>query len=399
MANNALAPNIDNVLSDYVYAGRKLKEQRINNLLNPQVKTAMTLADLQALKGAPTQRTPTLGERVEGLSYAAGEGFKDQLEGFKQMLTTNPKDTLMAMYEGLKHVVQDPSILADMGKQAVSSPENFTRFLAQNLNPMDLANVLNKVGTMRELTVYHGTPHTLPPTANNPLGEFDASKIGTGEGAQAYGHGIYVAESPDVAKQYSKDRSYVGKFLNNDSQNIIWDAKRIAQEALDVHGKDAESHLGKVLKANSRSKNPDQLLANKEIENAIQLIKNNEITKKGNLYTVDLPDEKIDQMLDWDKPISQQPIDAQKVLREMWGRTTKSFQQIDPNADPTISQLHYLYSQHKGGNSVAVAQELKAAGIPGIKYLDSGSRGTGAGARNFVVFPGEEKSLKILKRE
>lgn len=41
MANNALAPNIDNVLSDYVYAGRKLKEQRTNNMLNPQVQAAL----------------------------------------------------------------------------------------------------------------------------------------------------------------------------------------------------------------------------------------------------------------------------------------------------------------------------------------------------------------------
>ena len=55
-----------------------------------------------------------------------------------------------------------------------------------------------------QLDVYHGTPHTLPPTERNPLGEFDASKIGTGEGAQAYGHGIYVAENPKVAIEYKK---------------------------------------------------------------------------------------------------------------------------------------------------------------------------------------------------
>lgn len=381
MANNALAPNIDNVLSDYVYAGRKLKEQRTNNLLNPQVKTAMTLADLQALKGAPTQRTPTLGERVERLSYAAGEGFKDQLEGFKQMLTTNPKDTLMAMYEGLKHVIQDPSILVDMGKQAVSNPENFTRFLAQNLNPMDLANVLNKVGTMRELTVYHGTPHKFE--------EFDASKIGTGEGAQAYGHGIYVAESPDVAKSYKtagSDTAYARVTGGlNPMEEYAYDLVSQGRTGEDLFSA-MQQKYGKLLKSDADIDAFDAAI--KKAESA-----------KGSFYTVDLPDEKIDQMLDWDKPISQQPIDAQKVLREMWGKTTKSFQQIDPNADPTISQLHYLYSQHKGGNSVAVAQELKAAGIPGIKYLDSGSRGTGAGTRNFVIFPGEEKSLKILKRE
>ena len=34
------------------------------------------------------------------------------------------------------------------------------------------------------------------------LGLFDANKIGTGEGAQAYGHGLYFAESEDVARGY-----------------------------------------------------------------------------------------------------------------------------------------------------------------------------------------------------
>jgi hypothetical protein len=37
--------------------------------------------------------------------------------------------------------------------------------------------------------------------------------------------------------------------------------------------------------------------------------------------------------------------------------------------------------------------------IPGVKYLDQGSRDSGKGTRNFVVFPGEEKKVKILKRD
>jgi hypothetical protein len=42
--------------------------------------------------------------------------------------------------------------------------------------------------------VYHGSPHKFD--------KFDSSKIGSGEGSQAYGHGLYVAESPDVARSY-----------------------------------------------------------------------------------------------------------------------------------------------------------------------------------------------------
>ena len=52
-----------------------------------------------------------------------------------------------------------------------------------------------KPATMNKETgaiVWHGSPHKFD--------KFDSSKIGTGEGAQAYGHGLYFAEAPDVAR-------------------------------------------------------------------------------------------------------------------------------------------------------------------------------------------------------
>jgi hypothetical protein len=42
---------------------------------------------------------------------------------------------------------------------------------------------------------------------------------------------------------------------------------------------------------------------------------------------------------------------------------------------------------------------MRDAGIPGIRYLDGGSRTAGAGSSNYVVFPGNEGLLKILGRE
>ena len=45
-----------------------------------------------------------------------------------------------------------------------------------------------------------------------------------------------------------------------------------------------------------------------------------------------------------------------------------------------------------------IAEKLRQAGIPGIRYLDGGSRGTGAGTSNYVVFPGNEGLLSILER-
>src|SRR5687767_3158774 len=41
---------------------------------------------------------------------------------------------------------------------------------------------------MPNMTVFHGSPHKFD--------KFDMSKVGTGEGAQAYGHGLYFAENP-----------------------------------------------------------------------------------------------------------------------------------------------------------------------------------------------------------
>jgi len=43
------------------------------------------------------------------------------------------------------------------------------------------------------------------------------------------------------------------------------------------------------------------------------------------------------------------------------------------------------------------SEKLGELGIPGIKYLDQGSRAAGDGTRNFVIFSGD--TAKILKRD
>ena len=48
----------------------------------------------------------------------------------------------------------------------------------------------------RGAIVWHGSPHKFD--------RFDSSKIGTGEGAQAYGHGLYLAEGLNTAKSYMR---------------------------------------------------------------------------------------------------------------------------------------------------------------------------------------------------
>jgi len=53
--------------------------------------------------------------------------------------------------------------------------------------------------TTFSIRAFHGTPHKVD--------KFSTSKIGTGEGAQAYGYGLYMASSREVAESYRKNLS------------------------------------------------------------------------------------------------------------------------------------------------------------------------------------------------
>ena len=123
------------------------------------------------------------------------------------------------------------------------------------------------------------------------------------------------------------------------------------------------------------------------------------------LYKVDLPDEHIAKMLDWDKPLSQQAPEVQAALAATKNKQLRAV--VDYASSPystpglegevktmgeAIKLLGMNASPAKG--SAMLAKQ----GIPGIRYLDGGSRGTGAGTSNFVVFPGNESLLSILER-
>ena len=118
------------------------------------------------------------------------------------------------------------------------------------------------------------------------------------------------------------------------------------------------------------------------------------VRDSGNLYKVDLPDEKIATMLDWDKPMSEQSDFVKQAIG------------LDKNPNASIKDMKawefLVATGQKLGEpftgSPLVSEYLRKKGIAGIKYLDEGSRSAGQGTRNFVVFPGEEKSMTILER-
>jgi len=291
------------------------------------------------------------------------------------------------------------------------------------------------LGGLLGATVWHGSPHKFD--------KFDSSKIGTGEGAQAYGHGLYLAESPAVAKQYQDALSDFDMFVkgqpfnNADPMHRAAEAIRTAQDGGHSITDVAARLQRSIADLQSRGKPWADELAREQIGtlHALQSGKapGLELKSKGALYKVDLPDEDIARMLDWDKPLSQQAPEVRGLLRKhgisgrLWevqavgdgpqGYLNDRFiydSAIDARKQITElrNQGYYARPFIDGmGNGKTGAEfvrdlndpaqqseRLRAMGIPGIRYLDGGSRGTGQGSSNFVVFPGNENRLKILER-
>ena len=325
----------------------------------------------------------------------------DSWETYARLSTAMPKDQVAKLLaeanqkQGQNPVIgtmTDPQFWKDMVKgvltQDFPKPADTYSEMRQAWkgDPSRRLNQVLGVAGMAPLaaTVWHAGPRKFAPTAKNPLGEFDASKIGTGEGAQAYGYGHYTAENPRVARQYNP---YANSDITSDvyRKNIAYWEKRYAEEPT------------------ARVK--------AELDAVKAKLSNN--AEQNKIYKVDLPDEQIAKMLDWDKPLSQQSAMVQKALKEELEARIPKFEAVYRSRgvpEGKIAEItkitrdnllngtgaNYVNNLGKGAEA---SEFLKSLGIPGIRYLDQGSRATGKGTYNYVVFPGGEDALKILGRE
>jgi len=269
-------------------------------------------------------------------------------------------------------------------------------------------DMLQKQGMMPSIVAYHGTPHNIE-------GVFDISKVGTGEGAQAYGHGMYYAENPNVATAYknilSKPeftktaegvelRGQLPRMLEESYSELI--AKNGIQQTnygdvTDIVGQRLDRQMKDALKAN------DMDWYNKTADMKIDLarFKENPPPNVGNLYKVDIPDEYVPKMLDWDKPLSKQPKEVQEALAK-YEPDTYSPKGNDYDANEQgqmiynrIAGIENVRNPNPQSGNIKATNKLNELGIKGIRYLDEGSRKTG-GTSNFVVF--DPKEVKILEK-
>jgi len=195
------------------------------------------------------------------------------------------------------------------------SPEEYdkTMNLALNINPV-LA------------TVWHGSPHKFD--------KFDMSKIGTGEGKQQQGVGLYFAEKEAVAQRY---------------------ADRLA----DMHGK-----------------------------------------AEGNLYKVDLPDDAVRRLADYEGSFASNPDSVRQAMTPLLTddvvhnlRGYYGWENVD---DAPMAAIMGALDISNGNSRAAVTELMKGQGIPGIRYLDGSSRTAGQGTSNYVLF--DDRMPRILEK-
>jgi len=231
-------------------------------------------------------------------------------------------------------------------------------------------------------TAFHGSPHVFD--------KFDMTKIGTGEGAQAYGHGLYFAESPEVAERYRKD---ISSMISSGANRSLAQTGNNIDEAIAL----ANEQIKRLQSLPNQGGDPERLARQIQIQkDKIEFLNSQKagIEAKGAFYTVDIPDEAIDQMLDWDKPFKDQPKAVKDILGEKIDAKIPAWKDFP---EYTGKKFYNEVAGYNLGKFKEASARLREAGIPGIKYFDQGSRAAGDGTRNYVVF--DDALPKIMKRE
>ena len=291
---------------------------------------------------------------------------------------------------------------------------------------------------------WHGTPH-------RGIEKFSTDKIGTGEGAQAYGWGLYYASRKAIAEHYRKilsgkdtpiwiDAKVNGQpaadaiegFLDEQEFDKPWkrdDARQTIVSHLGfaiskvTSGKTPASSLSSILKAVKKTADSSPVpgfKASATVAARFFESRNIDLPGVGQLYEVDIPNDS--DMLLWDKPLSEQPEPAKVSAKTLRGDIAQDWlgdelERLNADWNELTGQELYKLVQRAlvadallpnagsaaeqalldGATDKATSLLLADDGIKGIKYLDGTSRNAGEGSYNYVVFSGEDVQIVDVK--
>lgn len=171
-----------------------------------------------------------------------------------------------------------------------------------------IVNVENIQGGELLQTAYHGTPHIFD--------KFNLKAIGTGEGAQAHGWGLYFAKNREVAEGYRNtlaggEITYKGKDINQlyrkleDSGQfgkLAIIEQFMIDQSLPTLRKDAPNYI-------------EDGVFSKEEWDWFEKEVAPHIKQEGRVFEVDIPDA--DVMLDEQKTLAEQPSTVRRAVRKL----------------------------------------------------------------------------------
>jgi hypothetical protein len=283
-----------------------------------------------------------------------------------------------------------------------------------------------------KIKAFHGSPHDFPPVRElempdgavvyqsmddvipdgakmikeHPLGRFDMSKLGSGEGAQAYGHGLYFAESEDVARGYKNALS--SDLLDADGSPLPVNSTNSSEVMARDILINADGDFSKAAEKLQRAR--DAGLSDLFGDETAEVLKRWDaggVKPQGSMYQVEI-DATPDEFLDWDLPLSEQSEKVRLAIDDMGLSGAAGIKEnpnfpddfgMIPTDDPKGSELLSRSAQKnwakmdKPGYGEA---PFKQAGIKGIKYKDGFSRGSDGGTSNYVIF--DDRLISIAKK-
>jgi hypothetical protein len=273
---------------------------------------------------------------------------------------------------------------------------------------------------LRYINVWHGSPHDFD--------RFTTDKIGSGEGAQVYGWGLYFTDTKQIAEKQYRDRLSVprvsaiidGKDVTVPvesaytlAEELGFPAKSknkfplqypvtVAMRELVETGGDLEAAIAFMNERYSHW--PKQIMG--DVEAKLREINPRVINNAGKLYNVELAPKEEDFLL-WDKPITEQ---SDKVQAALAGLGFKPMSMADKaldvlrvlataSADERLGEWYgsgiYETIAEKLGSPKAASLTLLEAGIRGNKYLDGNSRGLNLEkpGYNYVMFADDDVTM------
>jgi hypothetical protein len=264
----------------------------------------------------------------------------------------------------------------------------------------DLINELGyKVAKYEIGGIFQGTPHD--------FNYYSTEYIGTGEGLQAFGWGLYFTEIKDIAKNYAKNEMLIQKEISRKSDNSahLWIYTNISDNVVDKLGylKIKLKEFEELKKEYKKDTWDDKIEAYSTLIDIIQ-------NYQGKIYSVTLfkGEKETDyHLIKWENPLIVDDLvkifdEAEKIggiefkngweLDEKYGLTNERGNKI------TGEEMYSWLSKQLGSDKKASLFLLRA-GIYGIKY----KAGTLSGMAdeqgyNYVIFDGDDVTIEAKEK-